>query len=339
MDAKSVRRRKRRRIVKNVIRISFLILIICLVINPIRSISTLKKVDEYPLYTMRWYGGYGYLKILGKFYNFMHKPTPPKIPPAKQPAGCSLFCAMGDPDRPVYGRNFDWAFSPALILFCQPKEGYKSVSVIDLAYLGFTEENAKDPPWYLKNRLVLAAGIPLEGINECGLTIASASVPNIDPLIDPEKENLLGVGAIRVILDKARTTEEAVNILKKYNIYFPVGTSIHFLIADMSGDSAVVEFLDKGMVVMRNQEPWQAATNYYLAPGKEAHNCFRYQRATEVLQKAQGKLTPAEAMELLKNIKMGCTQWSIVYDMKNLSLDVCLNTNYTKVYTFKLNGP
>ena len=35
----------------------------------------------------------------------------------------------------VYGRNFDWQYSPALLLFTNPPDGYASVSMVDIEYL------------------------------------------------------------------------------------------------------------------------------------------------------------------------------------------------------------
>ena len=49
---------------------------------------------------------------------------------------CSLFAALGDVDNMLYGRNFDWDYSPAVLLFTDPPDGYASVSMVDIAYLG-----------------------------------------------------------------------------------------------------------------------------------------------------------------------------------------------------------
>ena len=42
----------------------------------------------------------------------------------------------------LYGRNFDWQYSPALLLFTDPPDGYASVSMVDIAYLGFDGKKA-----------------------------------------------------------------------------------------------------------------------------------------------------------------------------------------------------
>ena len=50
---------------------------------------------------------------------------------------CSLFAALGDDQEFKFGRNFDWEYSPGLLLFTNPLDGYASVSMVDIAYLGF----------------------------------------------------------------------------------------------------------------------------------------------------------------------------------------------------------
>jgi hypothetical protein len=37
----------------------------------------------------------------------------------------------------LFGRNFDYYYSPALLLFTRPPAGYASVSMVDLAVVGF----------------------------------------------------------------------------------------------------------------------------------------------------------------------------------------------------------
>ena len=49
---------------------------------------------------------------------------------------CTLFAALGDPNDLYFGRNFDREFSPTLLLFNHPKDGYSSVSMVDISYLG-----------------------------------------------------------------------------------------------------------------------------------------------------------------------------------------------------------
>jgi hypothetical protein len=45
--------------------------------------------------------------------------------------GVLPFAAIGDEEQNLYGRNFDWQFSPAVLLFTDPPDGtprYRSIS-------------------------------------------------------------------------------------------------------------------------------------------------------------------------------------------------------------------
>ena len=108
------------------------------------TLRSLEQVDDYPLYTMRYIGSYS-----GRAR--FHEPTYlPKttILPAQTSCrvnwGCSLFAALGDEENRLFGRNFDWRFSPALLLFTDPPDGYASVSMVDIEYLGFEGDRSKN---------------------------------------------------------------------------------------------------------------------------------------------------------------------------------------------------
>ena len=93
----------------------------------VATLDSLEKVDDYPLYTMRFQGAYDqYRNRAGTS--------------AKPEWACSLFAAMGNAEDMIYGRNFDWQYSPALLLFTDPPDGYASVSMVDIGYLVEAEQ-------------------------------------------------------------------------------------------------------------------------------------------------------------------------------------------------------
>jgi len=96
----------------------------------VATLSSLKKVADFPLYTMHYYESSNATSI----DPLSTKATLPRT------WACSLFAALGGADK-FYGRNFDWMDSPALLLFNHPTTGYASVSMVDLAYLGFGEQS------------------------------------------------------------------------------------------------------------------------------------------------------------------------------------------------------
>ena len=84
--------------------------------------------------------------------------------------GCSTFAAKLADGTPIFGRNFDMYDSPALLVTTRPKDGYASISMVNLAYIGYNSENL--PTSLVKGIMTLAAPYaPLDGVNEKGLAV------------------------------------------------------------------------------------------------------------------------------------------------------------------------
>ena len=90
---------------------------------------------------------------------------------------CSLFTALADPQSGVFGRNFDWEFSPALLLFTDPPDGFASVSMVDLAYFFDASIVSHLMDLNLSDRrpLLNTPLMPFDGLNEKGLAIGVVS--------------------------------------------------------------------------------------------------------------------------------------------------------------------
>ena len=54
---------------------------------------------------------------------------------------CSSFNVLNKENSNLFGRNFDYGSSPTIILWTQPKIGYKSISFIHGRFLGINDEN------------------------------------------------------------------------------------------------------------------------------------------------------------------------------------------------------
>jgi hypothetical protein len=254
---------------------------------------------------------------------------------------CSLFAALADPRAMLYGRNFDWRFSPAVLLFTAAPGAYASVSMVDIEYLGFTEEDARylaDAPLQAREALLDAPFLPFDGMNEKGLVVGMAAVLSGNMSPDPGKPSIDSLTVIREMLDRAATVEQAVAIMQSYNIDMGAGPSIHYLIADATGHAVLVEYYQGEMVVIPNQAPWQAATNFLEASGlsdPEGNN-GRYKRIVNHLAENAGALSPDDAMGLLAEVAQGITQWSVVYQINTGTVNLVLDKKYNQVYTFQL---
>ena len=140
------------------------------------------------------------------------------------------------------------------------------------------------------------------------------------------------------MLDKAKNVEEAVTLIRKHNIRFNGGPQIHYLIADATGKSVVVEIKNKKMNVIRNDRKWNSATNFHLVgnEGREARQCRRYAQIQTRMKQKDGKLTIDEAFKLLKNVSQASTRWSVVYDMKQQTANIAMSRNFKKVMKYKV---
>ena len=261
------------------------------------------------------------------------------LPPAW---ACSLFAALGDADNMFYGRNFDWEYSPAVLLFTDPPDGYVSVSMVDIAYLGFGGTKAgtlTNLPLIERRALLNAPFMPFDGMNEHGLVVGMAAVPGSEMPYDRDRETIDSLMVIREMLDHAHDVDEAVAILQSYNIRWGGGPPLHYLIADSSGRSVLVEFYEGEMVMIPNETPWHLATNHLRAIADETGHsgCWRYDRIYQRLTEAEGQLTTQDAIDLLAKVSQEETQWSIVYGMSSGDVNVTMGRQYDNLHTFHLS--
>ena len=298
------------------------------------SLSSLEKVDGYPLYTMHYSAPFD-LEALHSANIFpldgAGSESDSHRPPAN-PWACSLFAAMGDLENSLYGRNFDWEYSPALLLFKDSPGAYASVSMVDLAYFGFSGDQANNLlklPLEERRPLLRTPSMPFDGMNEHGLVVAMAAVQSEPMTFDPDKETIDSIGVMREMLDRARDVDEALDILGSYNIRMN-GPALHYLLADRSGKAFLVEFYKGEMHVIPNPQPWHVATNFITASveGDPAGTCWRYDTISQRLDETGGKLSTQEAIDLLVQVSQDITQWSVVYDMSNRVVNVVVGHQY-----------
>jgi predicted choloylglycine hydrolase len=314
--------------------------------NDCRTLTSFKKVDDYPLYVMRYYGNYGVKDLqTGQGLNGIEQWGFKKLLPQSTTPMCSCFAAMNPQSDPVFGRNFDWNTKAAMMLFTDPSDGYASVSMVDITYFGFGSAKAG-----LLSHIALlyAPQTPFDGMNECGLAVGIMAIPQSNGGNDPNKETLGFMQLIRQMLDHASNVDEAVALAQKYNIVFTYSPTNHILVSDASGNSAVIEFLDGAPTVTRNTQPFQVATNFIVAglnTEQAIKSCWRYEKAYHVLQEAQGRLDPKQAMALLDGISLPQPQgggawrgtiWSVVYGQSTGKVQLAMGRHYDKVYDFSL---
>jgi hypothetical protein len=304
--------------------------------DQIATLSSLHKVDDYPLYIMHYFADYSQYLPASSQSATIHIPKP-----AAPAWGCSLFAALGDPGAMFFGRNFDWQFSPAILLFTDPPDGYASVSMVDFAYFGYQGKQVHELdelPLSERQALLSAPVLPFDGMNERGLAIGMAAVPPGNMPSDPQKETTDSILVIRLMLDRAGSADEALAILSAYNLDFDGGPPLHYLLADARGDAILVEFYQGEMQVLPNQNPWHQATNFLVSSTDNSpqNHCWRYDRINQRLASSQGRLSAQSAIDLLSQVSQGNTQWSVVYSLQNKQISVVMGRDYENNHVFDL---
>ena len=307
------------------------------------ALASLQKIDDYPLYTMDYSGPYtvrAYRPEPASLTALSSQSAPQACTSAWR---CSLFAALGNEENRLLGRNFDWQFSPALLLFTDPPNGFASVSMVNLTFLGISPAAVKsltDLPVGERTALLSAPSMPFDGMNEYGLAVAMAAVPDAyqdAASYDPLKPSIGSIGIIREILDHARNIDEAAALFDQYNITFRGGPPIHYLIADARGKAVLVEFYQGKMLILPNEAPWHLATNHLRCIAQGDGGCQRYHILSERLAAASGQLDAKTALQLLAEVAQGSTQWSVAYNMTSGDVSVVIGQSYNTVFPFHLN--
>lgn len=248
--------------------------------------------------------------------------------------GCASFVCSNAEGDTLMGRNFDYDETDELVIYNKPKNGYASYSFADLTVLDVSRY--KTSPDSLEGRLYMLAApyACVDGVNEAGLAASILELRNGETHEDNGKKDMLIYCAIRIILDKCATVDEAVSLLEKHDIHTDIDVSYHLNIADKSGRSVVVEWLDGEMSVLE----LSAVTNSVLTPGAhfdEGEPDDRLAVLNNKLEQNAGMLTEDEARDLLKEVSQTrWTEWSCVYNLNDFSVTVYLDMDYSKGYTF-----
>ena len=322
-----------------------------------RPLGLLRELDAaFPLYEFHLEASYGIEELLiaaadgassgdgsgagGSAAPARPGPDAEAYSPAKaaaRPFACSCFAAGLPEGGRIFGRNFDWRRDPALVLFARPEGAYASVSMVDIAYLGYS---ASKTPLDDPAALARAWRLPFDGMNEKGLGVGMMAVDHAEGSRGQGRPRIGELGLIRVLLDRAASVAEALSLMENYDVELE-DPPIHYFLADRSGDAAVVEYLGGRMRVFRSGKRWQLATNFLLAEVPEEGRgaaCWRYARAAARLEAAGGTLSAAEAMDLLGEVSQPSTRWSAVYDLGSGALELALGRDYGRTLRLSLSG-
>jgi predicted choloylglycine hydrolase len=249
--------------------------------------------------------------------------------------GCTCFSALNSGGDAIMGRNFDWYDHPALLLYTHPPDRYASISMVDISYLGVSKN---DSPLDHSDQLTNLPYFPFDGMNEHGLSVGLMALAEADPPYDSNKQTVGSLNIIRILLDNARNLDEAIALFGDYNIDFTGGPPLHYMIMDASRHSAVIEFINGSMNVLRNDEQWQVSTNFVLTGlSKEERRamCYRYRTAYDALEEKSGIITAQDAVTILENVSQSNTIWSVVYNVVKNDIHVAIGRKYGELHEFE----
>ena len=334
-----------------------LLIIVALVImfwNELRSLLSIRKLDDYGMFQMTYYGDYGFDDFLltgaendHDIEAFVVKRLLKGLPIDLNitGGGCTVFMTYSPDNELIFGRNFDFDYAPSMQVFTKPKNGYASVSTVNLAFVGYLEDNLPSGLNFRSFLTLAAPYLPFDGMNEKGLAIALLAVPEAEPPFDENKVMLNTTTAIRLVLDYASTVDEAVELLRQYNIYFSADVYCHYLIGDASGQSVLVEYFDGDIKVVRTDENFQIASNFIAYNNVNIGEGFcEFERYTAVYDTITGNnnvLNTAQAIALLADVGgfyegVDRLQWTVIYNLSTLNGIIFANRNTEKLIPFEL---
>lgn len=261
--------------------------------------------------------------------------------------GCTAF-TLTDTDGDVHmGRNYDFKNdTSAMMVYCTPKDGYKSV-----AFAALDNVSANVPDENIKKQLasLTAPFICLDGMNEKGVSIAVLTLDS-EPVHQNTGKPFISTSlAIRLVLDRAATTEEAVELLGNYDMFASSGRDYHFYITDASGDGRVVEYDIDSETRELITTPSEAVTNFFIRHkdkvlpnqknGIYGHGKERYDAVLNVLEAEKGNYTNATVWNAIKSAAQDLnpdnitsnTQWSVAYNNTELTAEIAIRRNWNDV--------
>lgn len=287
--------------------------------------------------------------------------------------GCSSFTAKSESGDILFGRNYDFSKTNTCIVFTEAQEGrHATISTVDLQFLGMdVEQNVEG----LMNKITCLAApyAPLDGINDAGVSCGiymtyQGGDETVATDQNTDKPDFTSTTLLRLILDYADNVQEAVEIASSYDLHDSAKTSYHYMVADASGKSAILEWVagtdatdndgsKRELKVTYNDDDahigdaeaasdYQVITNFVIQPGyydgsapEEKKGYDRYVRIYEELDKTNGVVKDEQAaMDVLSIVGRrtwdndddnGCTVHSVVYNLTDKTMLWVPNENYT----------
>ncbi len=244
---------------------------------------------------------------------------------------CTTFLSENK-ENIILGKNLDM-FTNLGYIFTNQK-GIKKVALI--------QPPEKPADWIARYGSITfnQAGkeFPNGGINEKGLVVEQMTLPGTKyPAADIRSE-INELQWIQYMLDTCATVNEVIKQVENIRISENSFSSLHYYIADCSGKSAVIEYLEGEMLIYYEAAlPVTALTNstykdslefYYNNICKDRGDFYltnsldRFKRVADRVKAGSktNKITVEGGFKILKEAKRSDTAWSIIYDLESLTI-------------------
>ncbi|MDE6764296.1 MAG: linear amide C-N hydrolase, partial [Oscillospiraceae bacterium] len=255
------------------------------------------------------------------------------------PFGCSTVSVQNSDGGFIFGRNFDWEHCNAMIVQSVPENGYSSISTVNTDFIsvsGLKLSKLSD-----EAQAVICLYAPLDGMNEMGLAVSVNMIQDSATISqNTDKPDITTTTAVRLLLDKAADVDEALDLLKQYDMHASMGYMTHLALADAKGRSVAVEYIKNEMVVIETP----VVTNFYLAEGdkcgigtEQSHE--RYDILNKFLSenKTADMSAVRDALDSVSKDNFNefeSTEWSVVFNQSTGEVHYFHRENYDKKYAF-----
>jgi hypothetical protein len=252
---------------------------------------------------------------------------------------CSTVTYRAPNGHMYFGRNLDYSHDACLIVRVHRDGELASIAVLDLHYLNLDRDDLDKTSIFERIPLLFAPYYLQDGMNQHGVAVADMAVQGVKPPYDASRPNILHSTAMRLIIDYAKNVDEALEILNQYNVHF-VAETCHFMIADATGKSVVVEFIDGKPQITPARQSWQVCTNDQIFGATEEQcdeRCQRYRTASDQLANASASTGVSNIMGVMQAVsKEDWTMWSSVYDLTSGDYRFAYRRHYDKPYNDSL---
>lgn len=257
---------------------------------------------------------------------------------------CSGFISKTDGGKYLTGRSFGLGGTDKLAVYSTPKNAYASLSMVSLDMLGIGGQSGPEAlSTYGRIAILAAPYIPMDGVNEKGVFAALMDLDTGELHDDTERPELLVTLAVRLILDRAASVDEAIELLRQYDIHTGHGWTQHVFITDATGDAAVVEWTRNTTIgAIKKSEMHvtrsKMCTNFplYRYEGRTDNVCERFDAMKNALE-GKSEITHEYAMDILEQVYQYIsptifTDWSVIYYQTDFTMDVATNKDFDTVY-------